>query len=194
MGAWIGPYTVLFSKLVNTGGKVYSFEPNPKVRKILHHNIKKNRLNNVEILNSAVSDVNGYSKLYPFNTWPDSMANLLGRQGQSIENPIRVNTITLDTFCEKYDIKPDGIKIDVEGAEALVIKGCQNVLRKYSPWVIVEFHGEFMTDEERMANWDTIVNSAKSVIFIGGENSQYNYGDRLKSLPGCKYFHMAIEY
>jgi predicted RNA methylase len=63
VGAWIGPYTVLFSKLVNAGGKVYSFEPNPKVRKILHNNIRKNRLNNVEILDFAVSDVNGYSNL-----------------------------------------------------------------------------------------------------------------------------------
>lgn len=45
VGAWIGPYTLLFSKLVQDVGRVYAFEPDPKALKILQHNVEKKLFN-----------------------------------------------------------------------------------------------------------------------------------------------------
>ena len=83
---------------------------------------------------------------------------------------------TLDAYCKKYKIYPNGLKIDVEGAEAIVIEGAQNIIEKYSPWVLMEFHAIYMDNKKK--NWHKIVNSAKKVLFIDGSSQKYQYGER----------------
>ena len=194
VGAWIGVYSILFSKLTGDTGYVYSFEPNPKVGTKLKNNLRKNHIKNVSVIGQAVSDAIGEAKLYPCNVWNDSMSNLIGRRGQCKDNPINVKTVTLDRFCNEFNATPNGIKIDVEGVEAQVIKGSREILRKYSPWVFIEFHGEFMTDQECEDNWNSIIELAKSVTFISGKNSSIKYGSQLSSFPDCQYFHVIVNY
>jgi FkbM family methyltransferase len=51
---------------------------------------------------------------------------------------LKCETITLDSFCEQFDIRPNFIKIDVEGAELLAIKGGIKILQKHQPALMVE--------------------------------------------------------
>ena len=75
-------------------------------------------------------------------------------------------------------IIPNGIKIDVEGSEALVIEGAKDIINQYKPWVLLEYHGRFMSDGERIVNWDSITKHAKKVVSIGGVSKiKYRFGE-----------------
>jgi len=63
VGAYIGyPYTLRLAKLVGTA--VISIEPDPQNFRILVMNVKSNKLNDVILLNVAVSDKDGESPFY----------------------------------------------------------------------------------------------------------------------------------
>ena len=49
-------------------------------------------------------------------------------------------TISLDEFIEKSNVYPRIIKIDVEGAEYLVLKGGKNFLLKHKPIILLSTH------------------------------------------------------
>ncbi len=53
---------------------------------------------------------------------------------------LTVKTQRLDTLVEQHGLKPRLIKIDVEGAELLVLRGAEKTIRKYKPIILVE-HG-----------------------------------------------------
>ena len=47
---------------------------------------------------------------------------------------------TIDEFCRERGIVPNLIKIDIEGYEFHAIRGAREILSKYHPIVVVEFH------------------------------------------------------
>ena len=192
VGAWAGQYTLLFSKLVGDKGHVYAFDPDPKAFDLLRDNIEKNSLTNVHVEKVGVSNSVGKTKL---KAWRFGRGFSFFQIGDltNLRETI-VDTTTIDRYCEENEVCPDGIKIDVEGAEGLVIEGCRNVIEKFSPWVLLEFHGSFMSEEERKRNWHKIVDSAKKVIFVDGNSDQYHYGSEVKSMPDCPRFHVFIKY
>jgi len=63
IGANIGYYTLLFSKLVGNSGKVFSFEPEPNNFNILKINVLKNNYTQTRIFNYAVADFDGFAEL-----------------------------------------------------------------------------------------------------------------------------------
>jgi FkbM family methyltransferase len=56
VGANIGYYTVLFSKLVGDDGKVIAFEPTTHFGEVLRRNIETNNLSNVEVIDFGLSN------------------------------------------------------------------------------------------------------------------------------------------
>ena len=64
IGANIGYYTLLFSKLTGESGCVYAFEPEPKNFALLQQNLSRNNRTNVVAFNLAASDLTGESFLY----------------------------------------------------------------------------------------------------------------------------------
>jgi len=199
VGAWVGAYTLLFSELVGEKGKVYAFEPDPEVREVLSDNVEQNNLGNVWIERYCLSDRVGPLKFYCSDglyqvLMGHSGSSLLSGRASENSREIDVESITIDKFCEARDIRPHGMKIDVEGAEALVIKGAQKTIRNFGPWVLLEFHGHFMTEQDRILAWDRIVERSKTVCFVRGDSTLYKVGDKLESFPDCVYFNAFIEY
>ena len=139
VGAWIGPYTLLLSKLARS---VVAFEPCPSSRQILEENLRLNGITNVTVEPLALSDVEGVETIYYYNpTHLDdilaaSMLNMVDRGDKGVGLSLPVTTI--DAYCERHGIKPNGIKIDVEGYESKVLRGCHQ-----DCWVLVETHGAF---------------------------------------------------
>lgn len=139
VGAWIGVYTLLLSHLAKT---VVAFEPCQKSREMLVSNLLANDINNVIVEPFALSDQESSGKLYRYNpngideVLGASMMNMIdrGHQGESI--PVLATTI--DIYCEEHNIKPDGIKVDVEGYESKVLAGCSQEC-----WKLIELHGQF---------------------------------------------------
>jgi hypothetical protein len=57
---------------------------------------------------------------------------------------IEVESITVDAFCEAHNALPAFIKIDVEGAESLVLRGAARVLRECRPTIILALHPQWL--------------------------------------------------
>ena len=129
IGAQYGDYAILCSKVYKA--KVYTFEPLPENFKEITENIKINGLNerqiqafNVALGNKDKTEVLSYS---------GDMANNIG-EGEKIEVKFR----TLDS----YKIKPDIMKIDVEGFELDVLEGAVETIKKFHPKIIIETHSK----------------------------------------------------
>ena len=139
IGAMIGCYTLVFAKLVGENGKVFAFEPEPENYKILQKNIWMNGYKNTRIVQMAVSDTDGEMKLYVANG-NLGMHTLGKRKDWTKWKEIKVETIRLDSYFEKYDRKIDFIKMDIQGAEGLALKGMEKILQKNEQVkIIMEF-------------------------------------------------------
>ena len=56
-----------------------------------------------------------------------------------------MNTLTIDSFINTPDARiPDIIKIDVEGAELLVLKGGKEFFKNHKPIIFMEVHNIIM--------------------------------------------------
>ncbi len=126
IGAYVGYYTMLASKIVGDEGKIFAFEPDPENFKNLEINIKKNNCHNVELVKAAVCDKTGSMKLYLNKS--DRSENTL--YGSNIEDSITVKTIKLDDYFKNRDNRVNFIKIDIEGAERRAFEGMEFILEK----------------------------------------------------------------
>jgi len=52
---------------------------------------------------------------------------------------VQVETVSIDHFCVTEKLIPSVVKIDVEGAELMVLQGMDDVLRQAMPILIVEY-------------------------------------------------------
>lgn len=124
VGANGGIFTVIAAKKIGSSGHVYAFEPGLNELKLLRHNIAVNNLKNVTVVERAVSNKSGTAQ---FAVCYDGAMNSLAKTdhpGQKIKAWQTIETISLDEFVRKMNInKVNLIKIDVEGAEKLVIEG-----------------------------------------------------------------------
>lgn len=136
VGANIGYYTVLISKLVGSSGKVIAFEPTRHFADVLRRNIQANRLSNVEVVNFGLS-----------NKTQDLLIDI-GPSSATLHSPegfdaiISHENISLTTLNEFLKQRPPGkidfIKMDIDGHEPLFFEGAWETLEKYSPIVIFE--------------------------------------------------------
>ena len=143
IGAHVGHFAILAASTVGPGGKVYAFEPAPCNFQRLRENM---RLNNfaahVEVVPIAVSDRLGKVEFFDdgrtggteYSMFPERH----GKHGIAFSAP----TEPLDHFAEKHGLPSvDFIKIDTEGAELVVLRGADDILRKNSRiFLLIELH------------------------------------------------------
>jgi FkbM family methyltransferase len=134
IGANIGLTTILMAQAVGANGRIYSFEPSPPTFRQLQLNINLNGLWQVSVKCLALNNVSG---LIPFHVFPEGFEvyNSIGArervEGLSADQVIHVPAITLDEYCQENNIiSIDFLKIDVEGAEELVLIGAQRILKQ----------------------------------------------------------------
>ena len=170
VGANIGYYTLLASKLVGLYGHVLSFEADPANANELRKNVLFNSCSNVTLFPKAVSDQAGKKKLvtgeHSVGSSLETADNAVQRLGPtyvgSTKKVIEVDAVTLDEKCLSVDIERfclRVLKIDIEGAEPLALRGGQRLLRVLDA-VIVEIndfmlkvHG-FSPRDVLMAIWE----------------------------------------
>ncbi|MBF2063294.1 MAG: FkbM family methyltransferase [Calothrix sp. C42_A2020_038] len=139
VGANVGDYSILLSKLVGSLGKVYSFEATSTTFSQLNERLEQNQCTNVCSINKAVYSKDGEIE---FNEFPEefSVWNSIGKpqmlnpegSGEyvAIAQTRIVETVSLDSFCKNHNIQNiDYLKIDVEGAEIDVLEGATSLLR-----------------------------------------------------------------
>ncbi|MGH9682884.1 MAG: FkbM family methyltransferase [Candidatus Acidiferrales bacterium] len=141
LGANIGLFSLLGSRIVGDGGKVFSFEPDSATAGRLRRNISRNGFTNVSVIQAGVWSSSGILNFAAANSSsPDrGVGTFVNASDDAVSTP--VPCIALDDFI-KTAPPPNGIKCDVEGAEVEVFRGARGLLKKYRPWVLCEIHSE----------------------------------------------------
>jgi FkbM family methyltransferase len=136
VGAHIGFFSLLASRLVGPNGRVHAFEPVAANRARLLASLALNSATNVTVHDCALSDTSGEGILFPrgaSSTWT------MVERGESKGTPIRCKT--LDELVASGP-PPTLVKIDAEGAEVDVLRGGLELTAKQHPKLLVEFHDE----------------------------------------------------
>ncbi|MEK9184573.1 MAG: FkbM family methyltransferase [Patescibacteria group bacterium] len=143
IGAHIGYFTRLFSKLVGEKGKVFAFEADPINFSFLKRNTF--HLTNTIIINKAVSEQNGEISFYHI---PDSTGCHSVIKPNRPAEKITIPAVTVDSIITEYNlIKIDVIKMDIEGGELLALAGMQNLLNKSSGITIITEYNSLALDK-----------------------------------------------
>ena len=165
VGAHVGLYSLIASRLVGTRGNVVAFEPDPRNSQLLREHATRNGLCNISVAEVAAWRSNG--KLF-FLRGGRKLTGNSSRRGTVVEAPspdtigdvITIQAVSLDQFAER-GYSPTLIKIDVEGAECEVLKGAERLLAEMKPTLICEVHhaqaatfiAEFLAARHYMIRW-----------------------------------------
>lgn len=134
IGANYGFFACLFGKYAPRG-KVVAVEPHPAVFQLLRDNIQLNDVAPVVApLCAAVSDAAGKLQLFPrvgrsgntsITQMPDAALSSLG---EAKAEPFWVDALRIDDLLPQFDNRIDFIKLDVEGAEPLALRGARQTI------------------------------------------------------------------
>ena len=147
LGANIGWYTALLSRLVGEGGKVYAVEPIPETFDLLSFVTRKLDLTNVDLFNVAVSDRNGSAVMeipkYEYGGNNHYMARIIsGGTSEPALETINVPIRSLDSLLpERLLERVTFVKCDVEGHEVEVLRGAAQFFEKVKPAMMIEVAG-----------------------------------------------------
>jgi FkbM family methyltransferase len=147
IGANVGYMSLLAASCVGETGAVWSFEPNPTLALMIRESVRRNQLEGrVHPIAVALAEADGPARPFyisdePSNSGlsslvPDADHQVVGRMNMC--NPVRVPATTLDTFAADRHIERfDAVKIDVEGAEHLVVAGMSRLLAQSQPRFLI---------------------------------------------------------
>lgn len=148
-GANMGLFSTMMAARVQPWGSVHAFEPSPGARRDLLRVLTLNQTQGVVVNACALSDACGEA------TFCDLLAgdvrreashlSVLGRDdaAQKTEHQmVTVPTTTLDAYVVQQRIEPRLVKIDVEGAEFLVLEGARQCVAAHKPMLVIEIHAD----------------------------------------------------
>ena len=141
VGAHIGFYSLLASKLVGRGREVYSFEPTPYTYGILRSNCRQcTNINTSQVaVFSHTSEIEFLDLGASFSAF-NSIYRPRLHEAKTYKS-IKVKAVSLDQYLKAK--KPARIiKIDAEGAEKDVLSGAKTILSEIKPHIIMEV-GDF---------------------------------------------------
>lgn len=144
VGANIGQSAMVFCPLVGPLGRCLSFEPEPRAFDSLARLAAEPDFQNLEPYCRAISDSAGHVVLAVGSAQHARQAStVIGELAVTDRlgtiSRYRVETDTLDAFCERRSLAPSVLKVDVEGAEARVFAGARRVIAAHRPVVVLEF-------------------------------------------------------
>lgn len=175
IGAHKAGYLYFMEKLVGEKGIVFAFEPQSNLYKYIKEIKELFKWNNVCIEHLALSDTADMVKLYiPSNKKgkASSPGATIIEQKERTDIVITevVATETLDGYCNRRNIKPDFLKIDVEGNELKIFHGGVEILKKHRPKIIVEIESRHVGQEKVIETFKFMENLGYKGYFICGLN------------------------
>lgn len=142
VGANLGTYAFYLANIVMESGVVFAFEPVPATYEGLVVNMSRARLTNVHLYNLGVSDHEGVAELFvPERVGLPShgRAHLHPPRVEAVGERVNVQLTTIDAFCQQHELKQvDFIKMDIEGAELLALRGGIKMIRTHQPQLLLE--------------------------------------------------------
>ena len=121
IGANVGGYSLFVAALAGSHAHILAVEPQPEIFERLVYNVRQNPFGSIKALECAVADQDGDITMFldPRNSGESSMRFVdLRGHGKSV----RVASKTLATILGEERLERlDALKVDVEGAEDLVL-------------------------------------------------------------------------
>jgi FkbM family methyltransferase len=137
VGANVGCFAVPLSRRVRPGGGVLAVEASPRVFPYLERNVKSNGCDNVWTVHAAAHERDGTADFYEA---PSEKFGMGSMAPQFHTHPVTVPTRSLDSLAGELGLaRVDALKVDVEGLEAVVRRGAEQLLRTFRPPVVFEF-------------------------------------------------------
>jgi FkbM family methyltransferase len=154
IGANIGVYSMVLSRLVGGEGEVHCFEPVEHILQKLLINKALNGANNLVINNFALGDKSGNMLMYQVKegVFRGGTSTLLYNNnvkglGEKYFDKKNVAVHTLDEYVAGNKIKRvDFIKIDVEGFELNILNGSRKILEAHKPTILFEHDQNRLND------------------------------------------------
>lgn len=142
VGAHIGVFSLIAARNLGVQGSVFAFEPDPSNVQRIQEHASRNQLDAIRIIPKAVSSTVGRLR-FQRASLQSSMNRGTLVEGASVagESTIELESITLDAVTREHAL-PSLIKIDVEGAEAAVLQGSEEIFRSAKPLLVCEVHHE----------------------------------------------------
>jgi FkbM family methyltransferase len=165
VGANVGYYTMLSASLVGSSGKVIAFEPNTENCRLIIINKQENGFDQVDLYPVALSNYLGTAYFTPA---VGSNGGLLPNDKSGLMNPncMVIPTMPMsDVIREPFHF----MKVDVEGAEHLVLEGGKSLIKKYRPVIVTELSMEMISRVSGISggeflNWMTSIGYRGAVI------------------------------
>lgn len=143
IGANVGYYSILGAHRVGPTGRVFAMEPLPRNISFLHRHLTINNIQNVTIIPMACfHELSLLNFEVADNTATSHVRKELDKWDCVGKEKIIVAGVSIDLFCKKAGIRPDVIKIDVEGAELDVLSGAAIIIKNKSPKIFLSTHSE----------------------------------------------------
>ena len=125
VGANVGYFSVLASRLVGPTGKVHAFEPAPDTLPILKRNLRKHKARNIELHSVALSDKSGERA---FNLTSDQCCS--GFVPGPYHPVIKTAVVQQRRLDDVVRGQVDFVKIDIEGTESEALLGMNRIIQE----------------------------------------------------------------
>ena len=166
VGAAYGVISLPLASVVGSSGHVYAFEPARQTRKSLQELITNNHFDNITVVPKAIADTEKtaefieYSVDNPFS-WAADTSTLAEGVNPNLENysTYSVEITTIDQFVEESNIKPQAIKIDIEGFELYALHGASNTLKTLRPFLCIDIHEDIKTKQSALLGVQPLLES-----------------------------------
>ncbi|MBT4522040.1 MAG: FkbM family methyltransferase [Halieaceae bacterium] len=134
IGANIGYFTLIGSRLVGPRGKVIAFEPDRDNFNLLARNCKENHCHNAEIVEAALSDRNGEGALY-INE--DNRGDHTIYAPRESRRSTAIKLLSGSDYFHSQEEKIHFIKMDTQGSEYLVVRGLEETIASNFPGLVM---------------------------------------------------------
>ena len=141
IGANIGFFSLLASRIVGKDGRVIAFEADPDIAARLRLHVRRNDFLALSVEENAVwsEATTVFFARTDSATSPDrGLGHVVAK---SAGDTIQVNAVSLDEYVQSAPA-PHFLKCDVEGAEVEVFRGAQRLLTEKRPIILCEMHSE----------------------------------------------------
>jgi FkbM family methyltransferase len=169
VGSQVGYYSCLFAKLVGEKGRVYAFDANPQACQSTRRNLALNGAYSSEAIHAALADHGG---TVPFHISSSDQTGLCSLGPiPTCTDTISVPCLRLETFLEERRINSVRLlKIDVEGAEEMVLRGLGHLLGDHIiDYILLECF------DERLRLLNTSTEAVAAILKSAGYTS-WEYG------------------
>lgn len=137
VGAHIGVHSLAVAKrLDRLGGRVYAFEPSPDSAGLIRYAAAANALE-ITVVETALGGAAGSVELFGDERYDNADAGVRSQFGTG--RPVgTARVVRFDDWAAEVNLaRLDAVKIDVEGAEELVIEGMRESLRRLRPRLLI---------------------------------------------------------